>query len=166
MLEMLEEFGESLPIPLLTYDEKGTVVYANPTFHEVAEKIVEGDVVGKNIFDFIHPEDKERAIAAVKKRLAGEKVEPYTLRLKDVGGGYRPYLIVGGIGHYMGKRLGITLTDVTKIEERKLMLLIINRALRHDVLNALTAAMAYLESGKEACKNCENSIFSRKPKRQ
>ncbi len=82
MLNLLRELGNTLPTPLIAYNEKGEIVYANPACQEMTEEISE-EIVGKSIFDFIHPEDWEKVKDAMKRRLAGEKGEPNSLRLKD-----------------------------------------------------------------------------------
>ncbi|ADB57604.1 sensor histidine kinase [Archaeoglobus profundus] len=162
MLDQLKKYGHTLPVPFLVYNEKGEIVYANSAFLELVGMTSE-EVLGKNILDLVHPEDKERARDAMKKRLAGERVEPYFLRLIGTQGKCRTYMVVGGTIKIMGKNFGIiTFTDVTKLEEQKLMLLILTRALRHDVLNAVTVAMAHLEVAKDLCRDCEKSDFLQK----
>jgi len=157
MLNLLRELGNALPIPFIVYNRKGEIVYVNRAFRELSEEISAEEVVGKSILDFVHPEDGKRAKDAMKRRLSGERVEPYSVRVKDKYGRYRIYQVVGGVGQFMGEKFGIiTLSDVTKFEEQKVMLLILTRALRHDVLNALTAAESYLEFSKELCGDCEN----------
>ncbi len=156
MINQLKDLGDTFPIPFFVYNEKGEIVYANQAFRELLEISTE-EIIRKNILDFIHPEDREKARDAMRKRLVGEKVEPYLVRLKDKYG--RIYQVVGGVWQLMGEKFGIVvLFDVTEFEEQRVMLLLLTRALRHDVLNALTATKSYLEISKELCRNCDNIL--------
>ncbi len=157
MLELVRQFGDTLPLPLVAYNEKGEIVYSNPAFQEMAGRNPE-ELIGKSIVDFVHPEDVEKLKDAMKRRLAGESVKPHVLRLENKEGVYKPYLILGGAVEYMGEKFVIvSLSDMTVFEEQKLMLLIVNRALRHDVLNALTAVKMYMEIVKEYCEDGEEA---------
>lgn len=82
MLNLLRELGNALPIPFLVYNRKGETVYVNRAFRELSEEISAEEVVGKSILDFVHLEDRKRAKDAMERRLAGERVEPYSVRVK------------------------------------------------------------------------------------
>lgn len=85
-------------------------------------------------------------------------MKPYTLRVQTKDGNFRTFSVVGGVLETNEGKFGVlALTDVTKLEEQKLMLLLLNRALRHDVLNVFTAARMCVELLKEFCENIEEA---------
>ncbi|WP_456330604.1 ATP-binding protein [Archaeoglobus sp.] len=156
MYESLKQLAETIYVPLLLYDERGVIVYANQAFWEVIEP--SRKVVGETILEIIHPDDREKVKEAIRKRLAGEIVKSYTLRVQTKDGRYRTFSVVGGMLQTNEGKLGVVaLTDVTKLEEQKLMLQLLNRALRHDVLNVFTAARMCGELLKEFCEDREEA---------
>jgi PAS domain S-box-containing protein len=64
---LVENFSEGA----LNLSEDGLIVYSNTSFHENL-KLTYEKVIGKNIFQFIHPESKETFTELFRKGLAGK----------------------------------------------------------------------------------------------
>ena len=75
-------------------DAEGFLRFVNPRMETVLG-YRSGDVIGQNIFDFIHPEDIPRAKLEYSETLQrqGEGV-PSVLRLRDIGGAWVPFEII------------------------------------------------------------------------
>ncbi len=130
----------------------GKFKLVNPSFEAITGYSAE-ELRSKYSLDLVHPEDRslvrERAIRMLKER----SNHPYIYRLIRKDGEIRwVYEIVVPI-KYGGREavLGfiVDITDLEKererLEEVTGMLELINRTLRHDVLNALTSSQMYLE---------------------
>lgn len=162
MQDVFREVVEIAPFPALLHNEIGVIVYANKAFERVFGYSRE-EVLQRIFVELVHPRDREKAENAMRRRLAGETVEPFLIKVRGKDGNYRTVQVFVSRARFMGEILGIiALSDVTKLEEQKVMLTLITRALRHDVLNALTTAMSYFEISREICKNCENSNYLEK----
>ncbi len=75
-------------------DAEGLLRFVNPRM-EIALGYKSADVLGRNIFDFIHPEDIPRAAVEYSGTLRrqGEGV-PSVLRLRDINGAWVPFEII------------------------------------------------------------------------
>jgi len=75
-------------------DANGTLHFVNPRLETVLGYRT-ADVLGRNIFDFVHPEDVPRASAEYKETIQrqGEGV-PSVLRLRDTSGEWIPFEII------------------------------------------------------------------------
>ena len=75
-------------------DAEGILCFVNPRMETVLGYRT-GDVLGRNIFDFIHPEDVQRASLEFSETLQrqGEGV-PSVLRLRSVAGAWVPFEII------------------------------------------------------------------------
>ncbi|HSK42842.1 MAG TPA: PAS domain S-box protein [Candidatus Binatia bacterium] len=75
-------------------DAEGFLRFVNPRM-EIALGYKPADVLGRNIFDFIHPEDVPRATLEYSETLQrqGEGV-PSVLRLRDITGAWVPFEII------------------------------------------------------------------------
>ena len=75
-------------------DAEGLLRFVNPRM-EIALGYKSADVLGRNIFDFIHPEDVPRAALEYSETLQrqGEGV-PSVLRLRDIAGAWVPFEII------------------------------------------------------------------------
>lgn len=62
MYESIRQLAETIHVPLLLYDERGVIVYANQAFWKILEP--SRKVVGEAILDIVHPDDREK----VRKR--------------------------------------------------------------------------------------------------
>lgn len=61
---LVENFGEGA----LTLSEEGLIIYTNDYFHDLLD-LSYNDVIGKSVFNFIHPESKEAFAQLFKKGL-------------------------------------------------------------------------------------------------
>ncbi|WP_330999871.1 PAS domain S-box protein [Archaeoglobus neptunius] len=147
-------FNSSPIIQFITVDEKFTLV--NRAFESVLGYDIE-EIVGKSISEIVHRDDREGVREHAIKMLRGETDRPYRFRALSKGGDVRwLYGTVVPI-EYKGKKAVLSFdVDITeleaerkKLEELTEMLELINRTLRHDVLNALTSSLGYLETAIE-----------------
>ncbi len=115
------------------------------------------ELIGKCSIELVHPDDREKVRENAIKMLKGERTQPYSFRVVRKDGkilwAYETVIPI----RYKGKRavlgFGVDITDLEterkKLKELTEMLELINKTLRHDVLNALTSAVAYLEMALE-----------------
>lgn len=69
----------SLPDYLMIYDQYGTILYVNESSLR-AMRTVNGDIIGKNILDFIPPEMRS-FVKVQSEKGSGETLEPYEVRI-------------------------------------------------------------------------------------
>jgi two-component system cell cycle sensor histidine kinase/response regulator CckA len=79
---------------VVVIDAEGIIRFSTPQLEKVLGLRTE-DVVGRNIFDFIHPDDERRARLEYSEtvRKPGEGV-PSILRVRDAGGAWIPFEII------------------------------------------------------------------------
>lgn len=75
-------------------DQKGTIQFISPQIQRVLE-MSPSEVLGHNVFDFLHPEDRDRAAAEFAKTRSepGEAV-PSVVRIKDHKNQWIPFEII------------------------------------------------------------------------
>ncbi len=131
---------------------QGKFELVNPSFESITGYDAE-ELKSKHSLELVHPDDVNLVREKAKEMLKKKGDHPYIYRLMRKDGEIRwVYEIVVPI-KYRSKRavLGfiVDITDLEKererLEEVTSMLELINRTLRHDVLNALTSSQAYLE---------------------
>lgn len=146
---------EVAPIPMIVYDEKG-FVYVNRAAEEVTG-YSRSELLGGVFWELFEGEELGKVREVIAKRLRGEEVAPYKLRIKRKDGTYRTLVSYGTHVSIGGRRYGVAaFADVSELEEtikrvKELseIISLINRILRHDVLNALTSAVAFMDLYKE-----------------
>ncbi|MDI9645773.1 MAG: PAS domain-containing sensor histidine kinase [Archaeoglobales archaeon] len=168
-LTWFKKLVEVSPTPHFVYTN-GKFVYVNKAAEELTgyskEELLKGI-----FWELFEDKEKDKVKLAMAKRLSGEKVEPYTLKIKRKDGDYRIVQVYGTYDVLGDEKYGIlSLADVTKLEEERKrneelsrMLSLINKILRHDVINALTSAVMYMEIFKETgdisvCDKVKNSV--------
>lgn len=159
-LKNSEEFlrtliDESLaPIYIL---QNGRMVYVNKSFEEVTGYRVE-EVLGKDPFFIVHPEDRRMVYEKYLAREGGKLgIETYSYKIVTKSGAtkwvtVRPSRII-----YNGKpAVAATAIDTTelhetkvKLEKRNEYLRFLNKILRHDIANALTFIRFALEDKED-----------------
>lgn len=91
---MLRLLIQNISEIVVVIDPDGVIRFSNPQLEKVLGLRTE-EVVGQNIFDFIHPDDLHRAkleyLETIRK--PGEGV-PSTIRIRDVGGAWIPFEII------------------------------------------------------------------------
>ncbi len=154
-LKESEEFYRTLIEDSLTpiyIVQDGKFIYVNKAF-ELATGFKKDEVIGKEVFSVIHPEDRESVRRNYLKRLREGGAETYSFRMIDKSGKVRWITIRPARITVKGKEaVAVTAIDTTQIHElteelrRKTEYLsLLNKILRHDILNDLTVIRAALE---------------------
>ena len=150
ILELKLKEKEELFRNIFNYSSAGQYILVNGTFRLVNpmfERITgysADELYGRRSLEIVLEEDRERVRKMAIEMLKGKDTEPYI------------YENVTSIT-YEGKRAVLgSVVDITelekerkRIEELASMLELINKTLRHDVLNALTSATVFLEIGMD-----------------
>lgn len=91
---MLRLLIQNISEIVVVIDQDGIIHFSNPQLEKVLGLCTE-DVVGRNIFDFVHPEDSCRArredVETVRE--PGEGV-PSVLRIRDATGAWIPLEVI------------------------------------------------------------------------
>ncbi len=92
-------------------------MYVNPTFASILETFP-GNLIGSSIYNFVHPDDREKVEKVVRKREKGEKsTEKYVIRVKTERNNIKWVEITSETIVFKGKNCGIG--SVVDITERK-----------------------------------------------
>ena len=95
----------------------GRFMYVNPTFASILETFP-GNLIGSSIYNFVHPDDREKVEKVVRKREKGEKsTEKYVIRVKTERNNIKWVEITSETIVFKGKNCGIG--SVVDITERK-----------------------------------------------
>src|SRR5262249_11383604 len=91
--KQMRSLVESISEIVVLIDAGGAITFISPQVERVLGYPVR-ELKGKNIFDFIHPDDRERTMAEYSKTLTtpGEGV-PSTLRVRTISGEWVPFEI-------------------------------------------------------------------------
>ncbi len=149
--ERFRALAEAVPVLVGVY-QKGKWVYVNKALEELTGYSRE-ELRGGDVWIIVPEEEREKIRENMRRRLNGEHIEPYKIRLRRKDGGEVIVQVYGTVIKWGGEVAGIIVAvDVTreeekrkKLEELTTLLEFINKILRHDVLNALTSVAAYLE---------------------
>src|SRR5262249_47675360 len=92
--KQMRSLVESISEIVVLIDAEGAIKFVSPQVERVLSYPV-SEVKGKNIFDFVHPDDRERVMAEYSKTLSepGEAV-PSTLRVRTLSGEWVPFEII------------------------------------------------------------------------
>ncbi|MDK2795160.1 MAG: hypothetical protein PWQ58_359 [Archaeoglobaceae archaeon] len=132
------------------------IVFANRYMEELSGYSLE-ELMSRNAFEFVHPEDRDLVYRRNMERQAGLRgTEEYDFRVLTKHGvrwhsiRARPIVFNGKPTSY------VTAIDVTRLHEaneklRKLndFLLVLGSILRHDILNEITVVRGAIELGDE-----------------
>lgn len=175
--ERFRTLAELVPVAIFVYTPQERFVFVNK-FAEELTGYTKEELLSGTFWEIFPEEEVNKVKEAMRRRLRGEYVEPYKLRIKRKDGSERVTFVYGSIMLWRGERVAIiALSDITtleeerrKIEELSKMLSLINRILRHDILNAITSALMSLDMYKEtnekeflemvekSLRRCENII--------
>ncbi len=155
-------FNDS-PEAVVSLDERFRVVEINPAFQEIFGYSLE-EIEGKNLDDYILPEDKEvEGKMFSKKVVNGENVATESIRTtKD--GREIPVSVLGAPIFINGKQVGIfaIYRDITERKKAEEEADFYDSLLRHDVGNRSQVTMGYLELLKETNLSKEQMEFIEK----
>jgi diguanylate cyclase (GGDEF)-like protein/PAS domain S-box-containing protein len=87
----LRKITDNMLDMIIQIDKAGIVQYASPS-HEALLGYKPEDLLGKSVFDFLHPGDLNRVIAALQERPASGKIE---FRLRHADGQYLWMEVIG-----------------------------------------------------------------------
>jgi len=94
----------------------GTLLYVNPAAAAQLGYALE-DLIGKSLTLFVAPEDQEMIKTMMIRRLAGETVSPYEMRIVARDGAPHTLLVNGALIQYMGQPASLNvLTDITPVK--------------------------------------------------
>ncbi|MFA4876012.1 MAG: PAS domain S-box protein [Methanoregula sp.] len=95
----------------------GTLRYVNPAAALHLGYNVE-TLIGKPILEFIAPDYHDIVRQTVLRRMAGEEISPYEMKIIANDGSYRTVLVNGSVISYEGKTASLNvLTDITILKE-------------------------------------------------
>jgi len=148
--EKYRELANSLPEIVFETDEKGNLTFVNMDSLSLTGYTKEDFEQGLNTLQMLIPEDHGRAMENTQKLFSGVKIgsTEYTALRKD--GSTFPALINSNLIGSKNKPIGLRgiIVDITerkkaeaKINSLNEALRIINKILRHDILNDLTVVM-------------------------
>ncbi len=107
---------EQLPDYVIVHRE-GILLYVNPAGAATLSHDATA-IIGKSFFSLIAPESHEVVRQAVMRRMRGEDVQPYEIRVAARDGTYRSVLVHGALIQYDGAPASINvLTDITPLKE-------------------------------------------------
>ncbi|MDR5674657.1 PAS domain-containing sensor histidine kinase [Halalkaliarchaeum sp. AArc-GB] len=110
---------ETSPAPINLFDASGEIIWGNDAVLDLLGLEIREELVGRSIFDFIHPEDEytaqqELAEVVEEKRATG----PTTMQLHRPDGDTRTIRVSTAPGRYHGRDIGqAVVVDITELEE-------------------------------------------------
>jgi PAS domain S-box-containing protein len=115
------------PVPINLFDDAGESIWCNDATLDLLGLDGRDELVGRSIFEFIHPHDRalaRRELANVIERK--ESTGPTQMKLKRPDGEVRYVQISTAVGRFLGKDIGqAVVVDVTPLRE-------VQRALRDE----------------------------------
>ena len=98
---------DTAPVPVLLFGRDWRLRYANDAAIAFLGGDCMGDLAGKPMPSFLHPDDRERAIERFENRiLEGEAAPEVEYRIRAVDGSIKPVTLATAPGHYRGEKVG------------------------------------------------------------
>lgn len=149
--ERFRALAEAVPVAVMAYHD-GKWIFVNRSAEELTGYTKEEILSGK-FWELFPKDEREKISEKMRKRLAGEPLEPYKVRIRRKDGEERVAQVYGTRVVWRGKIGGlVALVDVTaeerekkRLEDLTRILELINKILRHDVMNALASAAAFID---------------------
>ena len=119
----LRQITENMQDLLLLLDENLMITYASASYKTVLG-YAPSEIVGKKVYDFVHPDDLPKVIETAKKAFKDNSIGRFEARVRHVDGSY---VVLDGVGKRFvdenGKVTGAMMTsrDITerkKVEEK------------------------------------------------
>jgi PAS domain S-box-containing protein len=110
---------EMSPVPINLFDETGESIWCNEPTLELLGLDRRDQLVGRSIFEFIHPDDHDLARAELENVIERkESVGPTQMKLLRPDGEVRYIQISTAVGRFLGEDIGQAVAvDVTQLRE-------------------------------------------------
>ncbi|MFB6161187.1 MAG: PAS domain S-box protein [Haloferacaceae archaeon] len=130
---------EMAPAGINVFDGTGESIWCNQAVLDLLGFESREELIGRSIFDVIHPEDRERARRELETVIEKkESTGPTRMRLRPPEGDVRYVRVSTAIGRFLGTDVGQAVAvDVTDREERDRQLQVLDRWLRHNIRNEI-----------------------------
>lgn len=131
---------EIAPVPINLFGSDGTIIWGNNAVVELLGVESREALVGRSIFEFIHPDNHDQARDELET-VTGEKVStgPTSMKLRLPDGEVRHIWVATAIGEFLGTDIGqAVVIDTTDQKKREHQLKILDTWLRHNIRNSIT----------------------------
>ncbi|WP_080505201.1 ATP-binding protein [Halorubrum aethiopicum] len=127
------------PAPINIFDEAGTTIWGNDAVVELLGLESRYELVGRSIFEFIHPDDRPVARQELETVIdEKDSVGPTAMKLLRPDDQVRHIQVATAIGSYLGGDIGqAIILDVTEREEFARQLAVLSTWLRHNIRNEM-----------------------------
>jgi PAS domain S-box-containing protein len=131
---------EMSPAPINVFDETGESIWGNEAVVDLLDLDDLSGLIGHSIFEFVHPDDHDRARAELASVIENkESTGPTPMRLRTASGDVRYIQVSTAVGEYLGMDIGqAIIVDVTDQKERDRQLQVLEQWLRHNIRNEVT----------------------------
>jgi PAS domain S-box-containing protein len=116
-----QELIRTSPAPINLFDASGEIIWGNDAVLDLLGLDAREELVGRSIFEFIHPEDRDTAEAELAAVVTEkEPTGPTTMQLTPAVGPERTIRVATAPGRYDGRDIGqAVILDVTELERLK-----------------------------------------------
>ena len=127
-------------------DADGTVTYASPA-HEDVLGYTPDSLVGRSVFEFVHPEDREDVVGAFAEVTRDGESRTVQCRFRCSDGSWRELSATGDdlLDDPFVEGIVVSSTDITVQKQAERRLQVLNRVLRHDLRNDMNVVDGYAE---------------------
>jgi PAS domain S-box-containing protein len=136
------DLAESLPELVWESGEEGHVTYVNQSFRTFTGYAL-GQVDGREVFDLVHPEDRERAMTRWRHSMASGAPYENELRMRRIDGSYRSVLSRAVAVRNESGEIERWLGTATDIHDQKLAEEVVRRTEKLAATGRLAASMAH-----------------------
>lgn len=139
---------EMSPAPINVFDETGTSIWCNDAVIDLLGLDSREELIGRSIFDVIHPDDQSLAHQEMKTVVDEKKsTGPTQMKLHPPNKGVRYIRVSTAIGSFLGNDIGQAIAvDLTDRVERNRQLQILDQWLRHNIRNEMAVIQAIADS--------------------